>query len=973
MATKPTLGTTAVATPVKVAGPIHQTILFTALPNGIADGKVKLSVFISPRLESTGASESTRIPLSTFLDWVNWPEQAATLTFDVFFDGHQAAGVTKVTPPGAPSDPTGAEIWGAVFPGTTPVKPYAYTPPLSRPIHYYPAQNIHNRLREVYQTVAWESPVTIPTLVGDQLVQPFHSFLAEIALTPAQQVEASKEITSQFSVSAARTVRVTPYAPASVAPKLLQGVQTHAPAPTIRGLSKVPSLKIGALAGVATPISLAAIDFHMTKMFYQRPEMAAMLARPRPFNETADFHQIVAALGQFPSLMRRVGLVIDLEIPVAGLAAASAVWVVPHWTPKTPTGTGGGADNPKTACVFNPGAGRFTATSKPPDADSPDGSDMANGMLKLNDSTRFEIGQMDLDGTALKTLSIAEQFVAGIPQATAIHAGVPTLAPGGLKPAAIKPGAAAIAPGLVRPRPNINAAPVPAEIDQASLGAMRSAGIWVSHNDRAAKLASHAADAAARNDQVKAGKTNEQILYAEDLARGYRVDVWDEATKKWYALCRRVGTYTLTTAGKAFQPVEDEGWVSTGATHSETPDAPLYLHEVMFRFDGWGLCVPRPGTANAPPGVPQDNSFPYGIDIAFGAKPASFPRLRFGHEYRLRARVADLAGNSLDPSITDDSLATTMITYFRHEPIIPPTLVPRKNLKSMATPGESVEHMVIHSLNSAPAQDGVTTGDTTERNAAAPKVAEHLAETHSMFDTPTGLDPAAYSIIISHDGDFPEEGYVDRPSLTLPYLADPMAAFCALRFHYTHDTHSTAEQVGNMPFTPGPPGNKWPDIQSFRIIAYEPSSPTTQLQVDTAARTVKVPLAKAATAELILSCGLTEVDLPKTGVWRYTVEKPFNPLLAAAKVPAPQALQIHRDMHKLTTITAHAAGPRRRPGGRREDRRAPPAGDSGPQLDDLTDPHDSPRPRGAAAAHHPRHLQDRGLPQPWPDLRPHPR
>jgi hypothetical protein len=889
MATKPTAVPSAVkVVPLAPTG-IRQTIIFTALPNGIADGKVRLSVYISPRLEAPTGTTAKLTLGTNYSDWVDWPTQAAALSFDVFFDGKQATPATRVPAPVSPApadptkDPSPSEIWSTLFPAGTWVKPYEFQDLATREFRFFPVQNVHNRLREVYQVIAWESPTKVPGLVGEQKVPRLQDFLSQIAVTPAQRPAVTEQITSQFQQSALKTMRVEPYTPSTVAPRFMPGMTTHAGVAAGAAILKVPAIKARPIAGMVAPLPQAAVEFHMAKVFHERPEMAAMMARPKPFNETADFHQIVSTLGQYPDLLRRVGLVIDLEIPVASVPpGAKAVWVVPHWTPKVSALS----NNPKTACVF--GAGKFVAAPKLGD------SDMANGMLKLNDPTRFEIGQMDLDGSALKTLAVAEQYMAYVaPPAAALHAAVPKLA----KPAAIRaPVAAKVAP--------VAAAGLVAQLEQTTLPSMRSAGLWVAQVDRAAKLKTYLADVVAPNQNAVANNkaNSEVLLYAEDLARGYRVDVWDATAAKWFSLCRRVGTYSLSKLTKSFA-ADDEGWVSTGASHSTTPDAPMYLHEVLFRWEGWGFCVPRPGQAIAPGGVPQDTGVPFGVDIAFDARPGSFPRLRFGHEYRLRARVVDLAGNSLPDTSTDDSLATLPITYFRHEPISPPALIPRKDLSTPATPGESVEHMVIHSFNDAPAKDAQPTAEKSERNAAAPKVAELMAETHGKFDGPAGVkgDPATFNIILTHDGDFP--GYLDAPKLPMPYLADPLATNATLRLLYTHWLGGPAEQVKSLPFT-GP----WPDLDSFRIVAYEPTTATTELQIDPAARVVSVPLAKASTAELVVSCALAEADLQKHSIWRLTVEKPVNPAMTAKPGLLPaQALQIHREMSQPGGVAKHAA------------------------------------------------------------------
>ena len=50
---------------------MKQTLIWTALPNGIADGKARLSVMLSPRLEGSGADPDGKTPLSDYPDFAN--------------------------------------------------------------------------------------------------------------------------------------------------------------------------------------------------------------------------------------------------------------------------------------------------------------------------------------------------------------------------------------------------------------------------------------------------------------------------------------------------------------------------------------------------------------------------------------------------------------------------------------------------------------------------------------------------------------------------------------------------------------------------------------------------------------------------------------------------------------------------------------------------------------------------------------
>jgi hypothetical protein len=212
-----------------------------------------------------------------------------------------------------------------------------------------------------------------------------------------------------------------------------------------------------------------------------------------------------------------------------------------------------------------------------------------------------------------------------------------------------------------------------------------------------------------------AAANQDVMLDAEDLVRGYCVDVWHSATKSWHPLCRRVGTYDFLTAGETLV-IEDEGWVSTAVSSaSDGSSDDLYVQEQLFRWRGWSLVAPRPGLTIDKDGLAADiqNTPPYEFQLPtdFKAAPGSLPRLRYGDSYRLRARAVDLAGNSApfgDPRSDDFSLATAPVVFGRFEPVANPALVRR----SPRIEGDSMERMVIRS------NFNTTAADVDERHVA---------------------------------------------------------------------------------------------------------------------------------------------------------------------------------------------------------------------------------------------------------------
>ncbi len=236
-------------------------------------------------------------------------------------------------------------------------------------------------------------------------------------------------------------------------------------------------------------------------------------------------------------------------------------------------------------------------------------------------------------------------------------------------------------------------------------------------------------------------------------------------------MCQRTGSYRIAGTQEVIDLPADEGHVSGASTSSAAASAAStvnrddhYLHESLFRWAGWSLVAPRPGRTirsqeNADTGVQgevvedvKDELAQGGTGIAasFSATKGSLPRLRYGMSYRMRARIVDVAGNSLAPedrSLKDDDNITEPAGYWRFEPVDPPALVQRARV----TEGESLERLVIRSNFDAdpaaylqspdfamaialPASSDFEYGPVSERHVVPPKSSQLQCETHGAFD-----------------------------------------------------------------------------------------------------------------------------------------------------------------------------------------------------------------------------------------------
>ncbi|MGH9141727.1 MAG: hypothetical protein ACRD2I_11395, partial [Vicinamibacterales bacterium] len=491
------------------------------------------------------------------------------------------------------------------------------------------------------------------------------------------------------------------------------------------------------------PLTKTKVDHLNAQGQLRRPQLVDV--PPSPAAPDYDFHRIVAAFADYPALLRALGLVIDCALPVGspidqqvsalpsaqGVMGLELIWGNGHHP----------ADDscPRTAWLAS--KERFTTRPRTIDHD--------RGMLRLANAhdrwnqgkdSPFDVYQVDPDGAALKTVNFvlsAQNLVAK------------SLTPGAAGEVTYSTG------------------------DKQPVAALRSGGLGVSRHGRAEMIAQSAASAALKDQAIQAGAAASKniVLFTEDVIRGYRVDVQPMpggVSGAWQSLCQRRGLYRFIAGNDTIQFPDDEGYVKGASTTSTAsadgdPDD-HYLHESLFRWTGWSLVAPRPGRtlrshideASGVQGeVPEEvtdeaTTGGNGLAVTFAAVKGSLPRLRFGVPYRFRARIVDLAGNSLalkDPSLDKDPDVTEPVTYWRFEPVDPPALVHR----SRTSEGESVERMVIRSNWNANAKPYLTSAafaaaralpasadfeytEANERHVVPPKASQLQCEQHGLFD-----------------------------------------------------------------------------------------------------------------------------------------------------------------------------------------------------------------------------------------------
>lgn len=874
-----------------------QTIMFTAMPRAVVldSPTLPISVLVSPRL--AGAAT-----LSSFPDWLLWTERLKTNGLKITV----SAGASTVTVP-IDTAPLQPKLWAAIFDPSTRVDDYVFDDYTQRLVLSYPNRLTLTLLKSIFQIGGLQ--LALPTKErGDepgnrralrQLIDGLavnwnedRALRWREALRRQQRVELER-LQSDVSPGALNPFRSIPTTAAPFTADEPGG-------DFLPNATQLPPPDSPRAQQLRRDV---AVQF---ALYHHQPQAPSFV--PPDMDKVVDFHKAITALQSYPPLLRALGLVFDLDLPSealpfppAGSFGTLAVSKVePGWswaiTP-TPVPPGQTAydllKTPDGHVVFLPAPRSGLAP--------PDPSGQVIGLLNL-DPRDFGLAQVDIDGAMHKAIILAESFDNTAPP---------------LHPEVFDP--------------------------TATLPALRSAGLALVSDANALALLQAFDDAKAFNDALGGGKPQPRPFFAEDLVRGFRLDVWDSHTQAWHSLHRRDAVYTLKD--QTFTSKDEEGSthfaVSGGAPGSDPAQiGDFYLQEAIARWNGWSLSVPPIGkhlTRNPDPAkaVPPDDpanpdfdpenppSTPFKMTTAFTVVNASLPTLRFGRLYRMRARAVDVAGNSLPlDGVVTDGLSTLFATppdprgfaYLRYEPVAAPFVVLR-DPAGVSSSGSAIDRLVIRTFNDAPSKDGAAADlGGSERHILPPRIAVEMGERLGMFDDTAGKlrgDAATYALIRERDegkvsaqavpGQTEPMPLIGDPQAIVPYLPDLLARGAVLRDLPGARPGSTARAdastsadpvVYPAPHDANPQPTSalvvdfaavgdWTKSKPFRIALADGAGPPGW---DAAARLLTLRLPKATMFITPLSSFLAPEDLPLMGVWQWMREY-FDALVRTLPIP----------------------------------------------------------------------------------------
>ncbi len=542
-----------------------QKFVVTVLPLTIrADAPFHVSLHIAPKLTPDDAEE----PLSKFAAFVEWGNAVAGAAI-VLEDANGNAIAS------APLDQIDRPLWAKCFPPDTPVRRPDYGDLAAREWASFPVKAAHDLAALTAVGSALWFPVDPPDL----------KILAQDAESPIRRIIGSLGTLRHDRDKNGRRV----FGDKLLTRRLDEGIDDD----DFRGGGLSPALTI----------------LHQARRFYE-PETGNVVdvdSIPAIDKPEPDFHERVAHYADQPELLRRLGLVIDLNVTdLARLKSATEltarieldgdVTVISARTPVLREGN------------------RLLAR--------PAGNDWSGGLLRLGDRKLYAALTMDSDGAAMKL----GNFMRALPRMLA-------MADNG-------------DPGHVAPP------------------SLRSEGFTVVRNERMEQTKKQVERATRMAADLDAGFP--PVITAEDVTHGLRVEIWDDHERRWFSPHRRLATATLADGSAVYTDRLETGWVQTAAvrTAAQGSDPKAYLHEALFGWSGWSLSAPRPGPRAEPAdATPEGQPLPprgqrevvvdtpashdiTPVTVTTKVAPGTLPRLRYGRSYAFRAWGVDLAGNS---------------------------------------------------------------------------------------------------------------------------------------------------------------------------------------------------------------------------------------------------------------------------------------------------------------------------------------
>lgn len=515
-------------------------LICTAIPRALSidPDAVAVSVVLSPRLRGDEV-------LGSYPDWPDWTQRLADHGLRVVFE---CAGATRASD--LPVRGLRPDLWRALFNAETFVRSHTFDDYSDRFISSYPLRNAAGALQATYQAAGLA--FALPADGGP------HEGIARRGRLFEDLVGG---YAMDWSETYGRRWRLEQIATQQALADRWQSIGARRAAALSEAVGADGLLRAGTLDPAASDFASTQRDVvQRFGVFSHMPPGAPVTRASLDDEKVLDFHQGLSALNAYPALLRLLGLVFDIELPLDFVADAdglnpgqlSITELDGQWSADMTTIT------PTTSTAYintRIGARRIVAVA-PRSLVEPGQPLTTLGLMNL-DPTRYGVMQLDIDGALHKAVMLADAI---------------TQLPG-------------------------ESAPQHPEVfdPTTTLSSLRSGGFSLFADARALTLLDSAKRSKAFSDFYERIAPSPGPLCAEDLTRGYRLDVWDGHTRRWHSLHRKHMSLAIGDPAIPLQVNDTEGFFQLAATQAAPtadgtrPNDDLYLHEAMVRWSGWSI------------------------------------------------------------------------------------------------------------------------------------------------------------------------------------------------------------------------------------------------------------------------------------------------------------------------------------------------------------------------------------------------
>ena len=642
---------------------LEQNITSIAVPAGRNGNTGRLSVMLYLKFKTDGSTSN----LEAFPDFKRWPEKR--LQISVFVKSNNI--VSEISSRNVTNISPDVRVWEAIFPASKSIDDFNFSDFSSKRVRTNSLSRINDFIQKSYK----KSASNLDWAQGNGKWEDYTDIFMPAMV---KRIDFRPGIQSDHGAAADNNLRI-------ITRKIGESFRAK----------KFLDEKLLEESERERAAFVNFDDFHKAKQ--------AAAPGPTPGIPTYDIHRILALLTEYPFLLRKCMLLVDLEVSFENIDISpdSEMWAVPRWQ-----STFSGRTN-----ILTPHTHISPLNWAIPNEEYDDPV-MSSGWLGLSNSSLYTYSQFDGDSAALRLLSTS----LNVYHSSRYHS---------------------------------------ENVKKHGLPALKSTGPSFYSKGTAESLVK----SFEKSKKISESLENEEVthLYQEDLTYGNRVEVKQEGNDRWFPLNLRLGTYTFPNDTSLRLDHTDEGRIIPAITEEgDGPGEEVKSSEKMFEFNNWLLNVPcpinildlenRPRPYEKTSAEDKKNNFV----VNFEAVEQSCPRLRFGEEIMFRCPITDLAGNSAAVS-SNNATMSDKITYLRAEPLPPPEIIySNKDETNLSR----LSHLVIRGSN-AKSDDNIGSLESiepSERHIAPPSITTRFAELCGSLDHEQGLKENAYDILLSHQG-----------------------------------------------------------------------------------------------------------------------------------------------------------------------------------------------------------------------------